>query len=275
MRRKGQAAFEYVLMLAGILLIVILILAILRTTIASSATKQIETNLQAITSINCVPSYVLQRPNNFWKMDEGSGATTTDPFGGYVGSLEGGASWSTGIVGAGINTDSANGAVRVLNSEGLSLAGTSFTIEVWFYRDVWAWNILLQKGLAYGIEMQPDGRARAWYRSLGGAQLSTYTTPIPTEDTSGNPAPVVGSWHHLAMVYEEINEGIYRGKTTLYVDGKQNAVNKFTSKYTPAGSELLYFSDPVLRFKGKIDQVVLVNRALTPGEIYSDYLCPQ
>lgn len=54
MDNRGQGAFEYILLLAGILLIVILVIVILRSSVLSQANAQITSNVNTFTSLtNC------------------------------------------------------------------------------------------------------------------------------------------------------------------------------------------------------------------------------
>ena len=56
-RRRGQGAFEYILLLAGVLLIVVLAIIILKNSVLGNANTQIQNNTQAYSAQTCTTQY--------------------------------------------------------------------------------------------------------------------------------------------------------------------------------------------------------------------------
>lgn len=138
--------------------------------------------------------------------------------------------------------------------------GTNYTIAAWVKQSVYSTvNCNILDSLA--------GRALVSFSSPSGAfgYLSTYLGsfyvfgPMPTN-----------TWHHL--IYIVNGDGKY---ASAYVDGVQSSTNMPTSAVTKLGGVASignrYDGAGNLIFKGLIDDVIVINRVLTPSEIAQLY----
>ncbi len=86
----------------------------------------------------------------------------------------------------------------------------------------------------------------------------------------GNPPPATGEWHHYAGVFDSASRGL-----ELWVDGVLNDTNNSvvgltlsdTNNAITIGGDVTGMNF----FNGTIDEVILYDRALTPGEIQLHY----
>ncbi len=200
-----------------------------------------------------------------WTMEEGSGTTTTDSVGSYVGTLTNGPTWATGHSGNGINFDGTNDYVNVPVNAALNMTGTDMTISAWFKADVATGTrriVSLPKSETAGSEK--------YALLITGGQLQ-FALGKGSEAFAQTPFSDTTSWHHVVGVLDERGDSVM-----LFLDGVYKTValigtgnigsntngNFQIGRYGPTYGQY---------FDGQIDDVRVYNRALSDAEIASLY----
>jgi hypothetical protein len=195
--------------------------------------------------------------------NEGAGSTTTDASGNANTGTLSGATWHAGgRYGGALAFDGINDWVTVPDKSVLDLT-SGMTVEAWVYASsVGAWRTVLLKettsGLSYGLyASNTSSRPSGWIRR---------TSDI---DATGPSALSANTWVHLAATYN--------GSTLiLYVNGAQVATKAITGAIvTSSGPLRIGGTAPWGEyFAGRIDEVRIYNRALSPSEIQTDMSTP-
>jgi alpha-L-arabinofuranosidase len=147
-----------------------------------------------------------------WKFDEGSGTTAADSSGaGHPLTLQGGASWTTGVSGSALavtpQQDAASSAPVIDTSK-------SFTVSAW---------VNLGNANGYQTFVSEDGsQVSAFYLQLRGDSHRfaftrlAYDSPAAYGAIAASPVvPQPGAWYQLTGVYDAAAETV-----SLYVDGQ-------------------------------------------------------
>ena len=149
---------------------------------------------------------------------------------------------------------------------------TTITISAWIYPTGWGeatWGRILVKGNAAGGFFFLSNDATEGVETLNFFQNFSTTDGYWRTPTS---SMVLNKWQHVAVTYDRSSTS---NDPILYIDGVSKSVTEI-SGYTPAGSDLddsaedLYIGntpDNSRTFAGKIDEVRVYNRILTPEEI--------
>jgi hypothetical protein len=199
-----------------------------------------------------------------WWRGDGNGL---DSISTNAGTLVGGVSFTNGQVGQGFLLDGATGSVAVPASDSLNIgAGDGITIECWIWPDnpaqigmpVVEWN----SGFSDGLQLWMESSLRLFAN---------------VNDTSGTGHVLVSAeglvqnqqFQHVALTYDK-SSGIGR----LYLNGAVVAsenLGSFTPQTTyPLNLGLRPSSGE--RFKGRLDEVSLYERALSSNQIAAIYL---
>jgi len=170
--------------------------------------------------------------------------------------------WIAGKFGSALDLTGTTGYVSLTNS--VPLTSNEWTIEAWFYGQLPTngdnRNTLISDGNTQHIIVGDTiGRYLGVYSTAdgGGFRSSGYNGMDSLSSTQ---------WHHFVAVGKKVGG---QGKTYFYIDG--NAVGTY-SNYQPAVSiaRLGNGRNASAEFKrpwGKIDDVVIYNRALSATEI--------
>jgi hypothetical protein len=193
-----------------------------------------------------------------WSFDAGSGTTAADSSDKANDGTLDGATWQTsGRFGGALEFDGDGDNVSVADDASLDLTN-ALTLEAWVYpTSAPAYAAVIAKdrsggGLPYGVETAsglPDA-----YVNAGGHVGATATSPL-------SPA----SWTHLAETYD--------GTTLrLYVNGALAASAAVSGTLPNSADPLRIGGDRTWGewFAGRIDEVRVYTRALSPSEIQSD-----
>lgn len=202
----------------------------------------------------------------YWKLDETSGQTVSDSSANVNNGTLGTTSavntedpvWTTSgrFIGA-LNFDGSNDNVTVPDSDSLDISD-QVTIELWINKD----TNKSQSYLSKGVYVTSGGDEYALYendttgtlRFRWGGTIVSSASPVLT-----------GNWNHIV--------GTYDGTTArLYVNGVESA-NAAAFSMLNAGGDPLYIGRNSSGFyaDGKIDDVVVYNRALSAGEVAGRY----
>ena len=210
----------------------------------------------------------------YYPLEENSGTFTRDlSIYGHNGTLQSGASWTTGKIGNGVNTNS-TADVRVPDSTELNF-GQHMTVSLWANQA----SLTADKALIGQSNFATDG---SWVLQTG----STNTTlrvfvAASAGDTGGNcvdtdSAWTASAWHHVVLAYDGTQAAsIDRAK--VYIDG---VARTMTACGGTIATSLLNSSDYLSigdfhglsrQFNGSLDEVKLFNRTLTANEIKAEY----
>jgi hypothetical protein len=174
------------------------------------------------------------------------------------------------------NNDDAGNVPTYLNFGTTNGGNAQFSVEAWIneYLFLNGGNGIVALGYGNGGEQivldtgGAGGALRFFVRNAAGTAIGATSSYAPAND---------GKWHHVVGVCDEAG-----GQVRLYMDGTQLA----SAAITP-GSGLLSSSLPLtigaresanfttvsndFQFIGKIDEVAVYNRALSPAEVQSHY----
>jgi len=191
-----------------------------------------------------------------WWRGEGNAA---DSIGTNVGTLAGGAGFDAGQVGQAFRFDGVNDRVEIPNFGTF----TRVTAQAWVYREG-ATNtreslISYKEGngasCGFVLSLNEDGvnqRPRLWVQINGVWQFAEAALPVPFE-----------RWTHLA--------GTYDGQAIrLYVDGVLTAVTTAAGNLTQCTQKTALGSRASFDqhfFPGRLDEVTIFDRALSPAEV--------
>lgn len=205
----------------------------------------------------------------YWKLDEGTGTSAADASVNAITALTltNGPLWTTGRIGSGIDFDGTNDYATTADTATLDFAdGEVFTVTGWFNRDTFttADQVFAKQANSFdaGYGMYIDTTDQIYFTVYDGTDLYSLETASGLIIATG--------WHHFAAVW---------GDTTaaLYVDGVLVST-------TPAGTignigslananpfRIGASADGSQPFDGKIDEIRVYDRVLSPSEITDLY----
>jgi hypothetical protein len=215
----------------------------------------------------------------WWKLDEGSGASTADSSGfGHTGTLATTGStlpsWTTGKLGNALSFD---GSTNFVDSTSFADNLSDFTVSAWFKTSAIpspiSGGIITAKMGAGGI-YSGEGWVIAMGNTISGVPSGGINTFIQTDgsnwlgqNTTGTYND--GNWHHVAMVVSGGNS------VTLYVDGSTagtEANNGGTlGLYTNSADVMIANDIDGEFFNGDVDDVHVYNYALTASQVLNLY----
>jgi RHS repeat-associated protein len=193
-------------------------------------------------------------------LEEGSGSSVADGSGSGNNGTITGASWTTsGHDGKALSFDGVDDRVRVPHAASLAQAG-AVTLESWVNPSAFPGS-----GLPATL-IRKDDQYQLLINSVGAVKFRIWKNPGGQQElASPNGVVPVGQWHHVAATWD--------GATfKIYVDGVERASAALTG--TPETStDALYLGASYGSadwFNGRLDEVRVYNRALTPAEIQAD-----
>jgi hypothetical protein len=207
----------------------------------------------------------VKAPVGYWKFDEGTGDTAYDASSyGNHGILMNGPTWVDGLplLGKALDFDGTDDYVIVSDAPGLDVNGPGITFMAWVYSPAFnEYGWIMGKGTSGGNIVwctlaRTNNYVRYWIRSGG----------VPTE----REVPDVLStniWQHVAVVYDG-----------SYMRYYLNAVEK---DYFPKTGNMDVNDQPIYigldgwfqtnHYRGRIDEVKIYGRALSPEEIEAEF----
>ena len=210
-----------------------------------------------------------------WSLEAGTGSVAYDSGGlGLDGDIQG-ATWTTaGYRGGALEFDGVSASV-VLDHEALA-PEHGLTLSAWVKPDSLhstSWDSIITRGASGSSKLECCGDSYFLGYYLYG--LSFYT------DTAGNGAPLlngeshtdhVGSWHHIVATWDAES-----GTRALYLDGALSATDTdgpLTPYYDGTPTRIggdTNSSTMVLPFDGIIDEVMILDCALSAVQVAQDY----
>jgi hypothetical protein len=250
---------------------------------AGTYTVQVTNSYGSIVSSNALlivnpPPPCLPPPSGLvgWWRGEGNPA---DIAAGNNGTVTTGISFVPGFVGQAFNFDGVTGAITVPASVVMNVQ--NLTIETWIFpTDVNTPRPIFEFADPTGLST-----LNFWYGLGNGAQPvagALFASARDGVNPSGNAFYVASTgllpanqWSHVAFTFDSV-----AGKTALFLNGVSVAASDLAVPvhpntlvgvnlgYRPAGSSEIYAG---FRHSGKLDEVSLYNRALSPSEIQAIY----
>jgi glucose/arabinose dehydrogenase len=197
-----------------------------------------------------------------YAFDEGSGPTAGDSSGSGNNGSVGSATWSTaGKYGNALSFTGSGARVTVPDSPSLHLT-TGMTLEAWVFPTALGseWRDVVYKANDnYYLEATSSAG-----RPVGGGIFGNVSG-----EAYGTAALATNTWTHLATSYD--------GSTLrLYVNGTQVATAPRSGPIATSNGVLTIGGDPAFgqQYAGRIDDVRVYDRALTPAQIQSDMNTP-
>jgi hypothetical protein len=192
-----------------------------------------------------------------WNFDEATGVTAYDSTSNDLdGTVNGGAAWVSGKSGSAIDFDGSTGNVTIAYDAALGL--NTYSVGAWVYLDAEPDNGGIV-GTRFGGDTTFDFKVRA--NDIHG-DIGDGSGWLNTSSDCAIDVPI-GSWHHIMYV-------VHPNGHEIYYDGTQCAAG------VEAGTPLLMKEGQIMGighcagseyFNGKIDEVIIANKALTTDEV--------
>jgi glucose/arabinose dehydrogenase/PKD repeat protein len=208
-----------------------------------------------------------------YAFDEGSGASAADASGhGITGALMDGAGWATGKYGSAVNLDGVNASVSLGTSAGLQLTG-SMTIAGWIYSSAFPGDdaaiVSNRDGTGHGYQL--DTTVDTGHRGVGFKLTSSSGNDMIRYGAS---TFQLNSWYFVAGVYNGAT-----GSLDVYVNGQPDnggLVGTVTTgqQSSSAAVNIGERASGGFNFNGRLDDIRIYNRALSPSEIQAAMTTP-
>jgi Concanavalin A-like lectin/glucanases superfamily/Bacterial Ig-like domain/Bacterial Ig domain/PKD domain/Glucose / Sorbosone dehydrogenase len=199
-----------------------------------------------------------------WSFDENAGASAGDRSGnGNAGAIAG-AAWATGKFGSSLSFDGVDDIVTVPDSNSLDV--TAMTFEAWLQPSALGtiWRTV-------AFKHRSGNQVYALYANRNtGVPIGEITVGTAVHSATGTAGIGTGAWVHMAQTYDGAVLRLYVNGVEVATRAIAGAVATSTGALTFGGNTIW----PTEDFAGRIDEVRLYNRALTPAEIQNDMATP-
>lgn len=210
-----------------------------------------------------------------WHFNEGQSSVAADTAGGHAGTLSAGATWTNqGKSGAAVMFDGSSGAVTTAPSSSFDNLGP-FTVSAWIKPSTLGesshgWIV----GKSSGGGNLPN---KGWLLSLSPSDGNTFAFAVDyssshLEIVAARNSITLGAWNHVAVTWDGTSA---KTGVKLYVNGSlvntSYAASGSGNRVTETNSAITIGNNPAdsRAFNGSIDDVVIVPRILSAGEIQS------
>ena len=195
----------------------------------------------------------------YWAFDDGSGSVAVDGSGngndGTLVNMEE-ADWVDGVSGKCLSFDGSNEYVSIPNV----ILTNIWTLSMWFNIDT-----------IDSYDMLYSGTDNTDIQLFFHATSKHLTTSVENteRDTGWDVSAHYGEWHHVVWTHNNSNN------TIVYIDGEV-VLNTTDATYTKSDDNVCIGATLAGSFTidGKIDEVRIYNRALTPSEVKALFLYP-
>jgi len=193
-----------------------------------------------------------------WHFNEGAGNATNDTSGNGNNGILNGTNWTNGAMGQGLEFDGDDDYLEVLDNPALDITN-KISIEAWIMPEV-------SNEINPAIVYHYDGNG--WYLLLREGNTSSPKpafSGLNINEAKSSVGLTIGKWNYIAITYD-------RQKVRIFINGILTNDTIETDALTKSTSSLTIGSTSHANnafFKGKIDEVAIYDRALTPSEIYN------
>ena len=147
-----------------------------------------------------------------WRLDDGAGSTTAADSSAYAnaGTLVGGPSWISGVLGQALDFDGIDDTVRI-GSPAILTDLSAHTISLWVKPAAGGSYIIAKRGTSGGawrLAVSP-ALSLVWFRVTSGTNVMSSTV---------DNALSLNSWHHVAVTWDGT---LAAGSARVYIDGKR------------------------------------------------------
>lgn len=273
--RRGQGVLEYIILIAGALLIVVLAIAVFQQ-LQSRSAKQIEAGVAKHSQLVCAPIYDLSPQTTVlaWKMHEGSGATAFDSSPKRAHGTISNAAWETDQAKCrNIVCLSFNGAGSVQSGESVSLFPGGVTVEAWLTPAGGGLNnevpIVFMDGPNLLLYIDRTGASFPQARMQGKIAFRVRTSGPAVEATADSLETYDERPYHFAATYDAQTK-----TAVVYVDGVEK--KRVTGSYgtvdaTPGIPVAAMWRGNYLR--GRLSDAAVYGKALSQEEIWREINC--
>jgi hypothetical protein len=207
----------------------------------------------------------------YWNFNEASGATTPDSSGNNnTGTIVGATRTTSGWAGGALDFQSGNAHVAIPNTPTLGQLTNRLTLAAWVYPTSVGNGLttLLHRSNAAGTFYNFTLYARVTSGGINGVPYfhinwNNNSALDAGESAQGSLALPLNQWSHLAATYDG-------AAMQLYLNGVLRGSASLPNGAIPPSAQPIWiganglFGHP---FRGRIDEVRIYNRALSPGEI--------
>jgi len=190
----------------------------------------------------------------------------SDIAGGNHGTVQGGATFTSGMVQQGFSLDGIGAYVSIPDSSAWTLGAEDFTIDLWV-----KFNSVPGRAAFVGHD-EGGGETNKWifwydpegHRDPGGPALRFHVNSPslgPLDPVVYPWEPNTGQWYHVAVTRRGSSYSLYMDGRRVITETDANAIPDAEAPLTIGQSEDNFF------FAGQIDEVEIYDRALSPGEI--------
>jgi hypothetical protein len=201
---------------------------------------------------------------SYWKLDEGSGITAFDSVGTNDGTLVNGPDWKTGQVGGALEFYQSD---YVSIPDDASLNPSYITVEAWIYPTSYGYYRSIVAKRYYSGWSYPYNSYILCLRQNTANPAFAVAVDGKTANAVSEDAVSMDAWSHLVGTYDGETIKIYVNR--VLVGTNTELIGSIDKRSYP-----LYIGHTVSTnnyYYGKIDEVAIYNRALTPEEIQQHY----
>jgi len=214
---------------------------------------------------------------HLWTFDEGQGTLAGDSLGDLSGSVRG-AQWVAGQRGSALQFDGADDYVALPDNDPVWLPDCDFTVAFWVYFDRGVGSSVPDSevlvDLNHGASGDPSNELGTNIQRRGDTgRIAFQMTTIrnPDDDLYSRTIPAKGKWHHITAVRQGTLQKIYiDGELDAYRACSSSPVD-FTGGYDDDKVNVARYTaaigEPRYHFQGKLDELMILDRALSPAEI--------
>ncbi|MBU1197782.1 LamG domain-containing protein [Candidatus Micrarchaeota archaeon] len=276
--KRGQGAFEYVLLMAGVLLIVVLSVAVFRG-LSGKSLVQIQESTEKIEDLNCLPHYWKSQHETIlaYRMNEGSGSIVHDQGPKQNHGDVTGAEWATDICkfGTCLKFDDDDDQDQIVPEQMVALGPDGITVMLWYTADGYQTDDLqpiLFRGspsLSFMFDLSVPGGGPA-SKLQGNLRFVVATASGAARDGTDEFQLNPNEPAHIAFTYDVATQ-----EKEIYINGERQGVNPTGSGaiLTTPGTIVIGNRMDTMFLNGRVSDLAVYSRALTQREIQQQMWC--